>query len=580
MKTLFTTVFLFAMTVFMLTPSQSFAQTGTLKIYANNPLTLDQVINGDVSGGVNNHSVYQLVSTDTTYLLDATITSQSSISIIGVPDGTTGKLPCIEADVLSGGQIPGIFFTFTGAHTNITLKNLYLLGITPINTNNTALGQGVQISADYIRLTVDNCVFDFMSQFEIAFSSNWNKFFITNSKFINGFDVASAYYVPELLRSLNGAGNWFTDTIYVRYNTMLAVAMGPVITTGITNYFDFSHNDVLLTTKAPFWSEPLVNAKINDNIFYNVYALGESKTEYLGGWDEIDPPRVPALFSFFRLDSLRAATFLGHPINGTADSLAAEAARTVEVKNNAYFWSSGLTSFWTAWNDTAHVDSIYTPVFMNAKTTAMFNTPSVWPGFVESGNQSADPQFGPTIDKVLNPGSDTTYGVGLLNYFTAVRGGNGSTQYYAYQKTQVGTNLDWTPPWPLPCAADLAYSNTAVKNSSTDGLPLGDPYWFTGWTGVENSTPQVVDKFTLSDAYPNPFNPSTNVTITLVKPGNVSLKIYNVTGQLVKTVIDNRNISSGSYSYNIDMSRFSSGIYFYTLQQDNNFIAKKMILLK
>ena len=580
MKTLFTTAFLFAMIVFMLTPSQSFAQSGTLTIYANNPLTLDQVINGDVSGGVNNHSVYQLVSTDTTYLLDATITSQSSISIIGVPDGTTGKLPCIEADVLSGGDIPGIFFTFTGANTNINLKNLYLLGITPINTNNTAFGQGVQISADYISLTVDNCVFDFMSQFEIAYSSNWNKFFITNCKFINGFDVASAYYVPELLRSLNGAGNWNTDTIYVRYNTLLAVAMGAVVTTGITNYFDFSHNDVLMTTKAPFWSEPLVNARINDNIFYNVYALGESRTEYLGGWDEIDPPRNPALVSLFRLDSLRAATFLGHPINGSADSLAAEAARNVEIKNNAYFWSPALTSFWTAWNDTATVDSVYTPEFMNTKTTAMFNNPSVWPGFIQSGNQSADPQFGPTIDKVLSPGNDTTYGVGLLNYFAAVRGGTGSTEYYAYQKTQVGTNLDWTPPWPLPCSADLAYSNTALKNSSTDGLPLGDPYWFTGWTGVENSSPQVADKFTLSDAYPNPFNPSTNVKITLVKPGNVSLKVYNVTGQLVKTVVNNRNISSGTYSYNIDMSDFASGIYFYTLQQDNNFVAKKMILLK
>jgi hypothetical protein len=580
MKTFFTTAFLFAMIVFMLTPSQSFAQSGTLVIYANSSLTLDQVINGDVSGGVNNHSVYQLVSTDTTYLLDATITSQSSISIIGVPDPTTGKLPCVEADVLSGGQIPGIFFTFTGEGTRISLINLYLLGITPNGTNNTAFGQGVQISADNISLTVDNCVFDFFSQFEIAFSSNWNKFYITNSKFINGFDVASAYYVPELLRSLNGAGNWFTDTISIKYNTLLCVAMGPVITTGITRYFDFSHNDILLTTKAPFWSEPLVNAKINDNIFYNVYALGESRTEYNGGWDEINPPRIPALFSLFRLDSLRAATFLGHPINGTADSLEAEAARNVEVRNNAYLWSPGLTSFWTAWNDTATVDSIYTPVFMNDETVAMFNNPSVWPGFVQSGNQSADPQFGPTIDKVLNPGSDTTYGVGLLNYFTAVRGGMGTTEYYAYQKTQVGTNIDWTPPWPLPCSTDLQYANTTLKNSSTDGLPLGDPYWFNGWTGVDDTSPMIADKFTLSEAYPNPFNPSTNIKFTIAKSGNVSLKVYNITGQLVMTVLDNKDISRGSYSYKLDMSRFASGIYLYTLQQDNNFIAKKMILLK
>lgn len=580
MKTLFTTAFMLAIIVFMVIPSQSFAQSGTMVIYASNSSTLDQIINGDVSGGVNNHSVYQLVSTDTTYLLDATITSQSSISIVGVPDPTTGKLPCVEADVLTGGQIPGVFFTFTGQGTHVALKNLYLLGITPLNTNNTALGQGVQVSADSIRLTVDNCVFDFFSQFEIAFSSNWNKFYITNSKFINGFDVASAWYVPELLRSLNGAGDWYTDTIFIKYNTLLAVAMGPVVTTGITRNFIFSHNDVLMTTKAPFWSEPLVNAKIDNNIFYDAYSIGESRTEYNGGWDEVDPPRVPALFSFFRLDSARAAVFLGHSINGTADSLAAEAARTVEVKNNAYFWSSGLTNFWTAWNDTATVDTIYTPVFMNDQTTAMFNDPSVWPGFVQSGNQLADPGFGPTIDKVLSPGSDTTYGVGLLNFIAAVRSGTGTTQYYAYQKTQVGTNLNWTPPWPLPCATDLQYSNTALKNSSTDGLPLGDPYWFNGLTGVKNTTPQVPDKFTLYNAYPNPFNPSTNVKFNLEKSGNVSLKIYNITGQLVMTVLSNKDMSSGIHEYRIDMSRFASGVYFYTLQQNSNFVAKKMILLK
>ena len=196
MKTLSATTFLIAMIVLILLPGQSFSQSGTMIVYANSSSTLDQIINGDVTGGVNNHSVYQLVSTDTTYLLDATITSQSGISIIGVPDPSTGKLPCIEADVLSDNSIPGIFFTFTGQGTRVMLKNLYLLGIAPNNVNNTALGQGVQISADSISLTVDNCVFDMMSQFEIAFGSNWNKFYITNSKFRNGIDGASAYYVP------------------------------------------------------------------------------------------------------------------------------------------------------------------------------------------------------------------------------------------------------------------------------------------------------------------------------------------------------------------------------------------------
>ncbi len=580
MKALFTTTFLFAMMVFLLSPKQSFAQSGTLTVYANGP-TLDKVISGDATNGVQNHAVYQLVSRDTTYLLDATITLKSGVSIVGVADPTTGKLPCIEADVLPDLSIPGIFFTLTGQGTRVTLKNLYLLGIAPNNANNTGSGQGVQVSADNITLTVDNCVFDEISQYEIGYSSNGNNFYITNSKFRNGIDVASAYYVPELLRSENGLGNWSTDTISIKYNTLLGVAMGPVITTGITNYFDFSHNDVVLTSKGPLWSEKVVNAKFDNNIFYNVYAVGETHAEYAGGWDEIAPPRVPAIFSFAQLDSTSASILLGHASTGAGDP-AAEKLRKVEVKNNAYFWSSGLTSFWTSWNDTATsaYDTLYTPVFMNSETAAMFSNSTTWPGFVESGNQSIDPSFGPTIDKVLSPGSDTSYGVGLLAWVTAVRNGKGTTESFSYQKTAVGTALNWTPTWPLPESADLKYSSSTVKTMSTDGLPEGDPYWFNGVTAVPKAPTQVPNQFALYQAYPNPFNPSTNIKFSLAKAGNVSLKVYNVMGQLVKTIVDNVYKNKGDYNYNVTMDNLSSGVYFYTLIQGNQMLTKKMVLLK
>ncbi len=217
MKKLFTATFLTAMVVLFTLPTRSFAQSDTLVVYANDTKTIDQVIGGDtLSDGAQAHSVYKLVSVDTTYLLDATITLKSGVTIVGVP-GPNGQLPCIQADVLSGGSIPGVFFTLTGAGTRVSLDNLYLLGIAPNNLNNTASGQGVQVSADNISLSVNNCVFDNMSQFEIGYSANGDNFYITNSDFRNGIDVASAYYVPELLRSENGAGAWNTDTIDIKY---------------------------------------------------------------------------------------------------------------------------------------------------------------------------------------------------------------------------------------------------------------------------------------------------------------------------------------------------------------------------
>jgi Secretion system C-terminal sorting domain len=579
MKARFTAIFAIALVVLFLAPQQSFAQSGTLTVYASGAQTLDQVINGDVTGGIQNHSVYKLVSVDTTYLLDATITTKSGISVVGVPDATTGRLPCVEADVLSDLSIPGVFFTLTGQGTRVMLKDLYLLGTAPNNANNTASGQGVQVSADSISLTIDNCVFDEISQFEVGYSSNWDKFYITNSKFRNGIDVASAYYVPELLRSENGAGAWSTDTIMVTNNTLLAIAMGPVVTTGITKYFDFSHNDVILTSKGPFWSEHVVNAKLDNNLFYDVYATGESKAEYSGGWDEIAPPRVPSIFYFNNLDSASAALLLGHAISGNTDYATAEAARKVEVKNNDYYWSSGLTGFWTAWDDTAHTDSLITPVFMNSQSMAMFSNTTSWPGFSMSGNTNLDPTFGASINAVLNP-TDTTDGVGLLAWLTAVRNGTGTTQSYSYERTEVGTAADWTPTWPLPESADLKYTNSALLTGATDGTQVGDQNWFGIPNAVKKIPSNVPLKFNLSNNYPNPFNPSTTVEFSLAKTGNVNLKVYNAMGQLVKDVISNRNMASGHYSYSINMNDFASGIYFYTLQQNGLTLTKKMVLLK
>jgi len=83
----------------------------------------------------------------------------------------------------------------------------------------------------------------------------------------------------------------------------------------------------------------------------------------------------------------------------------------------------------------------------------------------------------------------------------------------------------------------------------------------------------------LEQNYPNPFNPATAVKFTLDKPGNVSLKIYNVAGQLVKTLLDNVDMNGGSHTVGVDLSGVTSGTYFYVLQQGNRIIAKKMMLV-
>ena len=135
------------------------------------------------------------------------------------------------------------------------------------------------------------------------------------------------------------------------------------------------------------------------------------------------------------------------------------------------------------------------------------------------------------------------------------------------------------PTWPMPEVAsnDLKYS---ASLTSTDGLPVGDPYWFTGKpTRVLENVSALPHTFGLSAAYPNPFNPSTSFKYTLNAPGFVTLKVYNVLGQVVKTEV-NQYQTAGEYQVHVDMSRMTSGVYFGSLEQGANRQMKKMVLVK
>jgi hypothetical protein len=79
--------------------------------------------------------------------------------------------------------------------------------------------------------------------------------------------------------------------------------------------------------------------------------------------------------------------------------------------------------------------------------------------------------------------------------------------------------------------------------------------------------------------FPNPFNPSTKITFQIPEPGLVSLKIYDVLGIEVASLLNEEKIP-GKYEIDFDAAYLSSGIYFYTLRAGNFISIKKMILIK
>jgi len=94
---------------------------------------------------------------------------------------------------------------------------------------------------------------------------------------------------------------------------------------------------------------------------------------------------------------------------------------------------------------------------------------------------------------------------------------------------------------------------------------------------IENYTLSI--DFSLIQNYPNPFNPTTQIDYSLNNPVNVSLKVFNILGEEVAELVNEKQ-TSGSYSVFFDASELSSGIYFYTLKAANFVETKKMILIK
>ena len=100
-------------------------------------------------------------------------------------------------------------------------------------------------------------------------------------------------------------------------------------------------------------------------------------------------------------------------------------------------------------------------------------------------------------------------------------------------------------------------------------------------TEIPGNTTQLPEGFALSQNYPNPFNPSTKINFSIPKNSQVTLKIYNISGKEVATVINDRR-DAGVYEISFDGSKYglASGVYFYKLQSGDFIQTKKMILTK
>ena len=154
--------------------------------------------------------------------------------------------------------------------------------------------------------------------------------------------------------------------------------------------------------------------------------------------------------------------------------------------------------------------------------------------------------------------------------------------------TLVSMQYDDHTPWPA-LADGQGYSLVAINPEANPNDPANwrISIYLNGSPGKDDRLSELTDepagtrlrRFELAQNYPNPFNPITSIAFSIAADGQVRLQIYNIRGEQVATLI-NQKLTPGNYSVHWDASRFPSGIYFYILKAGNFTNVKKMMLLK
>jgi photosystem II stability/assembly factor-like uncharacterized protein len=136
--------------------------------------------------------------------------------------------------------------------------------------------------------------------------------------------------------------------------------------------------------------------------------------------------------------------------------------------------------------------------------------------------------------------------------------GNGTTTELSSYSFRINTNV------------------TGVYSFRLKQIDYDGTYAYTNVIEVNTSTPA---SYSLMQNYPNPFNPSTAITFDIPSKEHVTLKIYDVLGNLIKEVIDGEK-EAGRHTIYFNASNVSSGVYFYELKAGNYSATRKMLLMK
>ena len=561
---------------------------------------VNNVVNGDtLAGGLRQHPnrAYKL-RRGSVYQVTAPMSVNGSIIIIA--NDTTGNVrpPVLAPAILADNSSIDHFFDFVGKGGKVTMKNIYLLSV---RADQAQLGwsDGFRVGADSVKIWLRGCIFDAFSDAGITTSGQWCKYDIQDCVFRN-HQHSSSWFGGQPLMSGSPV---HVDTMRVVNNTFFANNSYSWSIRGFDKFSLFEHNTMVFGTVNPFLIRQGSNMRIRNNVFYMMHAMGGNPDHVINSWflnypDTGSSPiiqyrgldTVSAWYHLWGNSAISGPNAYVDSAHGVTVATVDPSKRLLDLRSNDYFWPQNYLSFVKGYNDTvATYDSVDVPNGSPSEVKAYLKHILYYPTWLSKyaqwtidslagkystmitnrSNQSQDPGF---------PAIVTNHSANLINYVWKISTGKLDTTWFYHP-----TAAMYPPVWPLP--ENLTYTNASLQNAGTDGFALGDLNWFpsqkTAWalTGIVTTGQGTPETYALSQNYPNPFNPSTKIDFSIPKASNVEMKVYNVLGQVLATLV-NAPLAAGNHTVTFDAQNLASGVYFYSIKAGEFSSVKKMMLLK
>ncbi|MFA7420783.1 MAG: T9SS type A sorting domain-containing protein [Melioribacteraceae bacterium] len=477
-------------------------------------------INGDTtSAGVRINKSYTL-ERGGIYFVTGQIANNYDLKISATGNTTLDRPKLIIVPDASGNTADYIFKPYK----SLKLDGLYISGV---NSSRNQQGNLIQTGTTNVKITLNNCEIDSVKNRIIVADQNFCSVFITDSYMHN---TANSSHGGRII----DARETIMDTIVMVNNTFYNV-MHNILGrfSGGQKYFKFDHNTVYNLMRTPLRIDVCPDIVMTNNLFLQTGFVGYipewEKQFQLGDMGDRDEwTRI----EIWPLDSLNAFKGMTQKIN---------------CKNNNFWIDPAIE---TAFPDTIYkyrtLDFAFEKKMVGADTltwvsenVSFVKAPSC--KYLEMAKEcwkDGSPQ--------TNPGFDNTG-------------------------------------YPF----NFSYSTTSKSyTAATGGFPLGDLNWFPEQKAKWLTSSDVIEtdavipvKYSLEQNYPNPFNPTTSIRFEIPTHGNYTVKVANILGQEVATLI-NGKLNAGVHHVTFNAANLSSGVYFYSLTGDKVNITKKMLLMK